>query len=60
MISGQLHVPATLPLDRNLGTHRPGDWVGPTPAVGVLEKKYIEARIFQSFSTEKVAKEIVI
>jgi len=39
MMSGQLHAPATLPLDRNLGTQRVGGWVGPTPAVGVLEKK---------------------
>jgi len=39
MMSGQLHAPANLPLDKTLGTHRAGGWVGPTPGLGVLQKK---------------------
>ena len=39
MISGQLHAPATLPLDKDLGTQRAGGWVGPTPGLRILDKK---------------------
>ena len=58
MIIGQFHAPATLPLDKNVGTHRAGGRAGLTSALGILEKKLIEARIFQSVFTEKVAEKM--
>lgn len=41
-VSGQRHAPVTLPgVERNLGTHSVGGWVGYRTAVDSLDKRKI-------------------
>jgi hypothetical protein len=38
-MSGQLHVPAALPPEKEPGTHWIGGWVGPRASLGNVKKK---------------------
>jgi hypothetical protein len=40
MVGGHSHVPAALPWERTVGTHRTGDWVGSRPVLEVFKKDH--------------------